>query len=39
VARAPIVRRLLAITAVDHLMPVLSSLSEARPADATADPA
>jgi anti-sigma B factor antagonist len=39
VARAPIVRRLLAITAVDQLMPVFSSLSEARPAGATADPA
>ena len=39
VARAPIVRRLLAITAVDHLMPVFGSLSEARSAEATADPA
>jgi anti-sigma B factor antagonist len=39
VARAPIVRRLLAITGVDHLMPVFASLSEARPADAAAGPA
>ena len=30
VARAPIVRRLLAITSVDHLMPVFDSVSAAR---------
>lgn len=33
VARAPIVRRLLAITGVDHLMPVFDSLSAAQAAD------
>jgi anti-sigma B factor antagonist len=32
VARAPIVRRLLALTSVDHLMPVFDSLSAAREA-------
>ena len=33
VARAPIVLQLLAITGVDHLMPVFDSLSAARPAE------
>lgn len=33
VARAPIVRRLLALTGVDHLMPVFDSLSAAQSAD------
>jgi anti-sigma B factor antagonist len=33
VARTPIVRRLLAITGVDHLLPVFDSLSAAQAAD------
>jgi anti-sigma B factor antagonist len=33
VTRTPIVRRLLAITGVDHLMPVFDSLSAALPAE------
>jgi anti-anti-sigma factor len=39
VARAPIVRRLLAITGIDLLTPVFDSLGEARPANRAADPA
>jgi anti-anti-sigma factor len=39
VARAPIVRRLLAITSVDHLIPVFDSVSAARAATVTAGPA
>lgn len=38
VARAPIVRRLLAITGVDHLIPVFDSLSAARAAPIRAGP-
>jgi anti-sigma B factor antagonist len=38
VARAPIVRRLLAITSADHLMPVFDSLSAARAAQIRAGP-
>jgi anti-sigma B factor antagonist len=38
VARAPIVRRLLAITRVDHLIPVYDSLSAARAAPVRAGP-
>jgi anti-sigma B factor antagonist len=38
VARAPIVRRLLAITSVDQLMPVFDSLSAARAAPVRAGP-
>jgi anti-anti-sigma factor len=38
VARAPIVRRLLAITGLDHLMPVFDSLSAAVPAEIRAGP-
>ncbi|HEY3977176.1 MAG TPA: STAS domain-containing protein [Streptosporangiaceae bacterium] len=37
-ARAPIVRRLLAITGVDHLIPVFDSLSAARAAPIRAGP-
>lgn len=39
VARAPIVRRLLAITSVDHLMPVFDSVSAARAEPVRASPA
>jgi anti-sigma B factor antagonist len=39
VARAPIVRRLLAITSVDHLMPVFDSVGAARAAPVRAGPA
>jgi anti-anti-sigma factor len=39
VARAPIVRRLLAITSADHLTPVFDSLSAARAAPVRAGPA
>ena len=39
VARTPIVRRLLAITSADHLMPVFDSLSAARAAPVRAGPA
>ncbi|HEX5291557.1 MAG TPA: STAS domain-containing protein [Streptosporangiaceae bacterium] len=38
VARAPIVRRLLALTSVDHLMPVFDSLSAAREAQVRPGP-
>ena len=38
VARAPIVRRLLAITRVDHLVPVFDSLGAARAAPVRAGP-
>jgi anti-sigma B factor antagonist len=38
VARAPIVLRLLAITGVDHLMPVFDSLSAARSAESQDSP-
>jgi anti-anti-sigma factor len=38
VARAPIVRRLLVITGMDHLMPVFDSLSAALPAQLRAGP-
>jgi anti-sigma B factor antagonist len=38
VARAPIVRRLLAITGLDHLIPVFDSLSAARAAQIRAGP-
>ena len=39
VARAPIVRRLLAITSLDHLLPVFDSVSAARAAEVRAGPA
>ena len=38
VARAPIVRRLLAITSVDHLVPVFDTVSAARAAPVRAGP-